>query len=169
MTGVTAVMIEPDLIRLADHGAYRFYQLKLPSGERVTVRLWDDNGSTFVATTIGGPGNITSGAYHSDEEAIIAHLNRPTELQKQAMAAGMNDGWWELSHHREGRLNGFHEDHLEPFATIWRDGASRAGVFYPNGWKGGEQAAECRAAYIGGWAIGVQRFQDGLQADGSKA
>lgn len=75
-----------------------------------------------------------------------------------ALQAGISDGWWELDHESAGRTTGEAKKYPNPLTTVWGEGHGRACVFF--------QTAQCRAAYIGGWAIGVQRFIDGLDEDG---
>lgn len=76
-----------------------------------------------------------------------------------ALKAGVLDGWWEMDHCRAGRLDGVEKDHPDALSTIWTEGLGRAVTFYAT--------EQVRAAYVGGWAIGVQRFMDGLTPAGT--
>lgn len=75
-----------------------------------------------------------------------------------ALKAGISDGWWELDHLRFGRVSQEKYSFENPLASVWTEGRGRACAFY--------QTESVRAAYVGGWAIGVRRFMDGLTEDG---
>jgi hypothetical protein len=138
-------------------GPYRFY-LVTRGTQETHVRVWTEvegTGDTFVATTIGGPSKVTSGQYNNDTDAVRAHFRDGTDAQTEALARGINDGWIAA----QGTDNAL--------ASIWTDARHFAERGYRNGLIGGEDAAACRAAYVGGWAIGVQRYLDGLRADGT--
>lgn len=139
----------------------RTYDVTFRDRPHMHVRVWDESDGKYVSTVIGGPKRITSGQYRTDEEAIRAHLTpEPHEDQLRAMAAGIDDGW-HAAQNQTARGG-------DAFPSIWRSALWQAEQHYPNGWNGGDKSAECRAAFIGGWAIGVQRFADDLKPDGTK-
>lgn len=149
-------------LRGGDH--YRLYQVHNDDDSHITtVRVWTEgngHGATFVSTTIGGPSKVTSGPFTNDTDAITAHFAPEShEDELQALAAGIDDGWHAT---RNQTVVGG-----DAFPSIWRAARWGADNLYPNGWRGGDCASQCRAAYIGGWAIGVQRYADGVGADGS--
>lgn len=135
----------------------RHYKV-IVGAERYGVRVWDERDGKYVSTQIGGPKRITAGRYVSDDDAIVAHFTEPHEDQLRALAHGIEKGWQYAS---------AWQGTGDPWASVWLDARFRAEAFYPNGWNGGERSAECRAAFQGGWAIGVQRFSDGVAADGT--
>lgn len=158
---------DPNELAIYDLGSMsdssRHYIVKL-RGDETHVRVWTESeaagsGDTYVSTTIGGPSRITSGRYVNDTEAIRAHLRVNTDAQQEALAAGVADGWQSANDIANAG---------DALATVWSSGRFGAELHYPNGWKGGQDAAQCRAAYVGGWAIGVQRYLDGVRADGTE-